>query len=74
MNHVRIGVDTDGRDDRCECCGYPFDPGDMALDLTEGMGPLACSRKCANWIIEGELDRVETGSDGTPGNTISCFV
>lgn len=71
---IRIGFGTDGRDDRCECCGYPFDHGDVAFDMTDGMGPLACSMKCADWLEEEELRRVESGADGVPGNTLACFV
>jgi len=69
MTKVRIGTDTDGRDDRCECCGYPFDRGDTAYDMTDGFGPLACSKKCADWLVDEECRKHRN----EPQN-LACFV
>ena len=69
MKRIRIGTDTDGRDDYCVVCGYPFDRGELAYDMTDEFGPLVCSKKCADWLVREEMDKHRN----EPQN-LSCFL
>ena len=64
---ITIGRDTDGRDDYCEQCGYPFDPGDTAYGISE-YGPIACSKRCAGMLVDTELRRTESTWIHNPAN------
>lgn len=51
MTQVRVNV----TDAACENCGYPFDRGDTAYDVTNEYGVLVCSKKCGEQLIDSEL-------------------
>ncbi len=59
------------RDEFCACCGYPFDTGDQCLDVSGEGGPLACGKKCADWLVEQEMER-QFPRNGS--QTLSCFL
>jgi len=61
MTQVRV----QNIDSQCESCGYPFDIGDKAYDMTDDYGPLACSKKCADWLIDDELRKNRDSVSGT---------
>lgn len=63
----KIRIETLG--ESCESCGYPFAPGDTALDMTDEYGPLACSRKCADWLREDERRKHRNEPQ-----SLSCFI
>lgn len=46
MIPIIIGQHTDGRDDFCVECGYPFDPGDAAYKCDAAGEPIVCSHMC----------------------------
>lgn len=55
-------------DDYCECCGYPFGIHDKCIDVVGDGYILACSKKCAKWIVDNELSKT------VPIQNLSSFV
>ena len=51
MQKITIGRDTDGVDDRCAVCSYPFDRLDRAYLVG---GEIVCGRLCADWLTAHE--------------------
>lgn len=54
MKTIRIGYKSTADYPSCEWCGYPFDRGDKAFDVSGEGFPIVCSNRCGENIAESD--------------------